>query len=115
MTSRCGALRAESHAGWAEELSAASTLGDLAAAGRRAVRELGEASRAATLAGYAGDAAALSGPQHVAAAPFVTACATGHAASTEAGTVERDESVYAEAFAAERAAQSRWIADRLGL
>ena len=109
-----GLLRTQGESAWAGRLSDAATLPDLAAAGRAAATALGDGDRAGVAAGYAGDAAALSGAEHFAASPFVTACAMGHAATTDHGGAGGEEA-YATAFAAERAAQSTWIAERLQL
>ena len=111
-----GLLNEQGEGAWAARLREATTLRDLAAGGQAAAAALGDGDRAGVAAGYAGDAAALSGAEHFAASPFVAACAKGHAASTEGGEAgEAREGAYAAAFAAERASQSAWIRDRLEL
>ena len=75
---------------------------------RAAVPALGDGSVGGVAAGFAGDVAALAPTSHIAMGPFVAACAAAHAAVRE-----EDDNERAEAFAAERRAQSDRIAGRL--
>ena len=96
---------------WAQQLAGAQTLEELAAVGRRASAALGGDSAAGSAAGLAGDTALFALTDEIAEAPFIAACAAGHAATYRGGTrLEFDH-----AYAAERAVQSDWITARLGL
>jgi hypothetical protein len=88
----------------AERLELAATLAELAAAASR-VAETARGGDAADLAAFVGDALAYAEGGHAAGAAFVAA----HAAEVHSPVGVDDP------FAAERAAQSRWLAARLGL
>ena len=94
---------------WAEQFAEAPSLRDVARVARAAVPALGDGSVSGVAAGFAGDVAALAPTSHIAMGPFVAACAAAHSAVRE----EDDAEGHAEAFAAERRAQSDWIAGRL--
>ena len=94
---------------WAQRLSAAVTLGEVASIAKAATAEVGEANAGGAIAALAGDAAALA--SHLGVGAFIVACAAGHAAAR----VTSDRAGYAAAFAAERRAQSHWIAAQLEL
>jgi hypothetical protein len=104
-------LRDSGASSWAERLAGADALREVARLAREAVPVLGDAAVDGIAAGLAGDAAALAPTRHLAMGPFVAACAAAHAATRHGGTEEH----YASAFAAERQAQSEWIAHRLSL
>lgn len=92
----------------AEGLTSASDLQQLEAAGNRLGACLGPLGAAGLAAALAGDAAYFARTGERCQAPYVAACAGGHAASVGTGS-------YREGFGAERARQSEWIAGRLGL
>ena len=94
----------------AGQLSGVTTLEDLQRTGLEVAAALGELSDGGLAAALAGDAAYFA--QHGAPfqAPYVAACAAGHA--TRSGSVDRP---FREGFVAERAAQSAWIVGRLAL
>ena len=94
---------------WAEQFAQAESLRDVARVARAAVPVLGDGAVSGVAAGFAGDVAALAPTSHIAMGPFVAACAAAHAAVRESD----DAAGHADAFAAERRAQSDWIADRL--
>jgi len=96
---------------WAERLARAETLGDVRLLARQALELLGDTTDAGMAVALALDAAALAPGDHVALAPFVAAWAAAGAATRDT----RHDAAFAEAFAAERQAQSNWIATRLGL
>lgn len=91
----------------ADELVAATSLGELAA--------LGGVTDDATFAGravaFAADAAHFAQHGLPAQAPFVVACAAGHAAAGPDG----DQAAYDAGYNAERDEQSAWLASRLGI
>jgi hypothetical protein len=93
-----------------ETLAACRELGGLAPAARDALAALDEGTSAHVAVGLVADAAFFA-DQHVCHAPFISACAAGHAAAHPAG--RRTE--WRAGFEAERAWQSRWIAERLEL
>lgn len=96
---------------WARELGQAATLGELREVGRRAAAALDGDSAPGSAAALAADAAQLALTDLIAEAPFVAACAAGHAATFDGG----GRHDFDLAFTAERAAQSDWVATRLGL
>ena len=87
--------------------AAASTLEELAALGG----SVDDSTFAGAAAALAGDAAHFALHGLPAQSPFVAACSAGHAAAGPSG----DQGAYEEGYAAERAFQSAWLADRLGL
>jgi len=99
------------HDEWKQQLAEVHTVEELGAVGRRAATALDPDGAAGTAAGLAGDTAHFALTDHIAEAPFVAACAAGHAATFQRGT--RHE--FDRAYTAERAAQSEWITARLGL
>jgi hypothetical protein len=96
---------------WAEQLARAETLRDVRRLARQALESLGDTTDGGVAAGLAFDAAALAPGDYVAMGPFVAAWAAASAGARHTG----HEAAFAEAFAAERQAQSSWIATRLGL
>jgi hypothetical protein len=97
--------------GWGQQLEEARTIDELAAVGRRAAVALDADTVAGSAAGLAGDTASFARTDRIAEAPFIAACAAGHAATCQGGT--RQE--FDRAYTAERAVQSEWIKGRLGL
>jgi hypothetical protein len=93
-----------------ERLSGPTGLEHLQTTGLALAGALGELTPGGLAAALAGDAAyfALQGAPFQ--APYVAACAAGHAARAAS-----DRGSFRNGFAAERAAQSHWIARRLGL
>jgi hypothetical protein len=89
------------------DMAAATSLADVGVLGASA----DEATFGGRAAALASDAAysALHGP--ASAAPFVAACSAGHLAAGPDG----DQVAFDGGYAAERAFQSAWLADRLGL
>jgi hypothetical protein len=104
-------LQAAGHPDWAAQLADATTLEELSAVGSRAIAALDGDSAPGNAAGLAGDAARFALTDLVAEAPFIAACAAGHAA-THAGGTRQD---FDDAYTAERRAQSEWVATRLEL
>jgi hypothetical protein len=100
-------LRAEGSADMADRFDAASTLDELAALGADA----DESIFAGGAAALAADAAHFALHGLPAQAPFVAACSAGHVAAGPDG----DQAAYDEGYAAERALQSAWLAERLQL
>jgi hypothetical protein len=88
----------------AELLESAPTVAELAEAGMR-VADTAREANAADLAAFVGDAFAYAQAGHVAGAAFIAA----HAADLHSPVGVDDP------FTAERAEQSRWLADRLDL
>jgi hypothetical protein len=108
--SRDRAVRALRHAGaggLAARFAAATTLSELSGL----LEETDDSSFAGTAAALAADTArfALSGP--LTEAPFIAACSAGH---LEAGQVG-GQADYDRGYAGERAFQSAWLIERLGL
>jgi hypothetical protein len=101
------ALAAAGSVELADRFAAAATLEDLAALGA----DVDESTHAASAAGLAADAAYFALHGDHAQSPFVAACSAGHAAAGPAG----DQTAYDAGYAAERAFQSAWLTDRLGL
>ena len=102
------ALRAHGHGALADRLASCSSLDDVAALRSAASITIGEdALRDAAL--LAGDCAFAAAHGKPAEAPFVAACAAGHATTVDGGA----ESAYRTAFHAERDRQSRWMIERL--
>ena len=94
---------------WAERFTAAGTFGEVSRLAQEAADALGDMSLGGSAAALAGDAATLV--DWLGIGPFIAACAAGHAARRDTGL----EAEYAAAFAAERQAQSAWIAAELKL
>jgi hypothetical protein len=96
----------------AERLEALGQLAELAATGA----DLDEATPARAAAALAADAAHFALRGEPTESPFVAACSAGHCAAL---VHEADEAAgraaYDAGFAAERAFQSAWLAERLGL
>lgn len=101
------ALRAEGATELADRLAAASSLEALAALGVG----LDESTHASTAAALAADAAVFALRGTPAQSPFVAACGAGHARAGSAG----DQAAYDIGYAEERAYQSAWLSERLGL
>jgi hypothetical protein len=87
--------------------ASASTLAELAALGSDA----DESTFAGRSAALAADAAHFAQHGLPAQSPFVAACSAGHTAAGEGG----DQAAFDAGYAAERAFQSAWLGDRLGL
>jgi hypothetical protein len=96
---------------WERQLRDAGTVGELADLGRRAAGDLGGETVPGCAAALAADAARMALTDHIAEAPFISACAAGHAATRQAGTRED----FDRAYTTERAAQSEWVSTRLDL
>jgi hypothetical protein len=78
----------------------------------RALADASDDSTAAgTAAALASDAAELAAGGPITESPFIAACAAGHAAAG----LDGDQVVFDTAYADERAWQSVWLSDRLGL
>jgi hypothetical protein len=92
----------------AEPLRQAESLEVLQETGHRLADRLGELTPAGLAAALAGDAAYFARTGELHHAPYIAACAAGHAASIGTGS-------YRDAFVAERTGQSEWITTRLGL
>ncbi len=90
-----------------DRLAAANTLDEAAAIGA-GEDESTFGGRAAVLAS---DAAYCARHGTAPQSPFVAACSAGHLAAGPEG----DQAAFDEGYAAERAFQSAWLADRLGL
>jgi len=101
------ALRAEGATELADRLAGASSLEALAALGA----SIDESSHASTAAALATDAAGFALRGTPAQSPFVAACAAGHASAGPTG----DLAAYDVGYAEERAYQSAWLSERLGL
>jgi hypothetical protein len=104
-------LRQTGHTNWARRLEETATLEELADLGHRAAADLEGESGPGTAAALAADTALFARTELIAEAPFIAACAAGHASTHQGGT--RHE--FDRAYTAERAAQSAWVAERLGL
>jgi hypothetical protein len=96
---------------WAQRLVEVDTLEGLSDVGRRAAAALDGDSGSGRAAALAGDTARVALTDLIAEAPFIAACAAGHAATHQGGI--RDE--FNGAYTAERTAQSDWIKSRLHL
>ena len=96
---------------WAGELVRADSFTEISRLARRAMGAVGDTTAGGVAAGLASDAAEFAPGAYVAMGPFVAAWAAGHAAAPDPGR----QAEFAEAFAAERRAQSDWIASRLHL
>lgn len=96
---------------WAEQLAEADSLSEIRRLASQTMDSLGETTSGGVAAGLALDAAEFAPGDHLAMGPFVAAWAAAHAAASDTG----HEDDFAEAFGAERQAQSDWIATRLGL
>jgi hypothetical protein len=101
------ALRNAGARSLASRLAAATTLSDVTGL----VGETDDATFEGTAAALASDTAnfATGGPGP--GGPFVAACSAGHAEAGPRG----DQAVFDRGFAAERAFQSTWLIERLGL
>jgi len=99
------------HSSWERQLRDAGTIEELADLGRRVAGDLGGDTVPGCAAALAGDAARLALTDQITEAPFISACAAGHAATRQGGT--RDD--FDRAYTAERAAQSEWMSTRLEL
>jgi len=108
------ALRRDGRTDLGNRLSAARSLGNLAASRSDIADVIGRHSVAAVAALLAGDCGYLAQHGEPAEAPFVAACAAGHVAAS-AALAGAAEEAYETAFHAERARQSRWIAERIGV
>jgi hypothetical protein len=95
----------------AERFAEATSLDELVSCGDVVGTGVDESTFAGVAAGLAADAAyfALHGDR--AQSPFVAACSAGHDAAGPDG----DQAAYDTGFAAERAFQSAWLTERLGL
>jgi hypothetical protein len=93
-----------------DALAACTELGGLGPAARTVRAALEEGTPAEVAVGLVADAAFFA-DQHICHAPFISACAAGHAASATTGR----RADWRAGFEAERAWQSAWIAERLGL
>jgi hypothetical protein len=101
------ALRAAGAAGLADRFAAARELDAL----RALAADVDDSTFASTAAALAVDTArfAIRGP--ITEAPFIGACSRGH---VEAGP-DGDRAAFEAGFAAERAFESAWLVERLGL
>lgn len=88
-------------------LAAASSMGELASIGGAA----DDGTFAGRAVALAADAAQFAEHGLPAQAPFAAACSAGHAAAGPAG----GQSAFDAGYGAERAYQSGWLAERLGL
>jgi hypothetical protein len=96
----------------ANRLEAVGELAELAALGA----ELDEATAARSAAALAADAAHFARHGEPTESPFVAACSAGHHASIgHEADADGGRGAYDVGFAAERAFQSAWLAERLGL
>lgn len=102
-----GALRAGGSVALAEQFTAVSTLESVLALGAH----VNDSTFAGTAAALAVDTAAFAIRGPITEAPFIGACAAGHAAAGPNG----DQADFDAGFADERAFQSSWLASRLGL
>jgi hypothetical protein len=93
-----------------EALANCRELDGVAPAARAGLAGLEEGSPAHVAVGLVADAAFFA-DQHICHAPFISACAGGHAAAARTGRRED----WRAGLEAERAWQSAWIAERLGL
>lgn len=91
-------------------LGDSDSVDDIRAAARAALAALEPGSAEHVAAGLVADAAHFA-TGHICHAPFISACAAGHAASARTGL--RDD--WRAALVGERAWQSAWIAQRLEL
>jgi hypothetical protein len=105
------ALRAAGDDHVAGRYDACGDLESLAALAEDALTAAPESTFAGTAAALASDAAYFALHGNAAQSPFVACCAAGHAAAGPQG----DQTAYDAGYAAERAFQSRWLADRLAL
>ncbi len=96
---------------WADQLARADSFTQVSQLARQAMDTVGDTTVGGVAAGLASDAAQFAPGDYVAMGPFVAAWAAGHAAGRDSGR----EAEFAEAFGAERKAQSEWIASRLSL
>lgn len=101
------ALRTEGATALAERFTAAATLEQVAALGA----EVDDTTFARGAAALAADAAHFALHGNPAQSPFVDACSAGHAQAGPDG----GQDAYDAGYAAERAFQSAWLAERLGL
>lgn len=102
-------LRQHDQPGLADRFAACRSLSELAELRPPVMDAMDKRSFVGVAALLAGDCAFLAERGKPAEAPFVAACAAGHAAAGLAGA----EPAYRAAFDAERSRQSRWIAERL--
>jgi hypothetical protein len=93
-----------------DALAACTEYGDLGAWAVAAYDQLPAGSAEQTAVGLVVDATRFL-DVHICHAPFISACAAGHAASARTGS----RAAWEAGVAAERAWQSAWITDRLGL
>jgi hypothetical protein len=91
-------------------LAACDRIGEIRPAALTALAALDDGTPAHLSVGFVVDAASFA-DQHICHAPFISACAAGHAAAARTG--RRDD--WRAGLVAERAWQSAWIAQRLGL
>jgi len=102
-------LRDYGHTRAAARLAACASGADTPAVAATISDEIGEASVAGTAALLAADCARFAARGTTPSAAFVAACAAGNGARQADGP----EAEFTTAFHAERARQSRWIAERL--
>jgi hypothetical protein len=107
---RDAALAVEGSAPATEELAACDRVDEILPAARAALGRLEDGTAAHVAVGLVADAASF-GNQHICHAPFISACAAGHTAAARTG--RRGD--WRGGLVAERAWQSAWIAERLGL
>lgn len=91
-------------------LAAGQTVDEIRPAAQAALAALEEGTPAHVAVGLVADAAFFA-DQHICHAPFISACAAGHAAAARSG--RRDD--WRAGLEAERAWQSAWIGQRLSL
>jgi hypothetical protein len=96
---------------WAEQLARADSLSEVRRLASQTMDSLGDTTAGGVAAGLALDGAAFAPGNYLALGPFVAAWAAAHAATHDTGR----EDDFADAFGAERRAQSDWIATRLSL
>jgi hypothetical protein len=101
------ALRAARDDALADRVAAVSTLAELAGLGG----EVDESTFPGRAAALAADAAHFAQHGLPAQSPFVDVCSAGHVAAGEGG----DQAAYDAGYTEERAFQSTWLGQRLGL
>ena len=101
------ALRAAGSQDLADRFQSVATLQQLIALGG----DLDDSTSIGTAAALAVDTAHFADGGPITEAPFIGACSAGHAAAG----LDGDQVVFDAAYAQERALQSAWLIDRLGL
>jgi hypothetical protein len=104
------ALRRGGRDAEAERLSTIATLADLEAEGAAVAAALAGEPAVVVAVGLAADGAHYALVGEPEQAPFVAACAAGHA-----GRIAGGDGAYRPAFEEERRAQAAWLAERLDL